>query len=71
MASYQVMVGKKYDVIADSAEEARDKYFGYLAGEDCPCGFPQWGEEASANGDELCKCVEFNEIDTLVVGGDE
>jgi hypothetical protein len=59
MASYKVMVGKKYDVIANSADEARDKYFGYLAGEDCSCGV------------EVCDCVEFNEIDTLVIGGDE
>jgi len=59
MAGYQVMVGRKYDVIADSAEEARDKYFGYLAGEDCSCEVKD------------CSCVEFNEIDTLVVGGDE
>jgi protease-4 len=47
------------DVIADSAEEARDKYFGYLAGEDCSCEVKD------------CSCVEFNEIDTLVIGGGE
>jgi hypothetical protein len=73
MASYQVLTGKKYDVVADTPEQAEQKYHAYIAGEDCPCGFPQWGEEAEAEfgGDELCSCVEFNEIDTLVVGGDE
>ena len=70
MASYQVLTGKKYDVVADTPEEAEQKYHAYLAGEDCPCGFAQWGEEASANGDELCSCVEFSEIDTLVIGGE-
>lgn len=70
MASYQVITGKKYDVIADSPEEAEQKYHAYVAGEDCPCGFPQWGEEAEAEGDELCECVKYNEVDTWVIGGE-
>ena len=58
MASYQVLTGKKYDVVADTPEQAEQKYHAYIAGEDCPCGV------------EDCSCVEFNEIDTLVIGGE-
>jgi len=54
MAIYQVLIGKKYDVVADTPEEAEQKYHDYISGKDCSCGFPPFGEEAEAEGDELC-----------------
>ncbi len=71
MAIYQVLIGKKYVVVADTPEEAEQKYHDYISGKDCSCGFPPFGEEAEAEGDELCKCVEFSEIDTWVSGGEK
>lgn len=70
MAIYQVLTGKKYSVVADTPEEAEQKYHDYLAGKDCSCGLPPFGEEASFEGDELCSCVEYIEIDTFVIGGE-
>ncbi len=66
MASFSVLSGTKYEVKAANAEEAEAKMAAWHNGEDCPCGFPQWAEQAAAEGQELCECVEEIEADTWI-----
>lgn len=67
MPKYIVLTGMSYAVEADSPEEAIEKFYAEDAGDDCPCGLPQWGVEADAEGAELCQCVEQWEVLTQVV----
>ena len=66
MASFSVLSGTKYEVKAANADEAQAKMDAWHTGEDCPCGFPQWAENAAAEGQELCECVEEIEVDTWI-----
>lgn len=68
MATYLILTGMAYEVTADSEEEALDKLYAQDAGEDCSCGLPQWGVEASKAGEELCNCVNEHEVLTQVIG---
>ncbi len=67
MPRYIVLTGMSYAVEADTAEEAIQKFYAEDAGEDCPCGLPQWAEQASREGAELCTCVQEWEVLTQVV----
>jgi hypothetical protein len=61
-----VLSGDSVIVKARSAEEAEQIYYAELNDDDCPCGLQQWGFEADAEGEELCKCIENNETLTWV-----
>lgn len=67
MSKYIVLTGMAYIVEATNADEAIEKLYAEDAGEDCPCGLPQWAEQADAEGAELCTCVEEFEVLTQVV----
>ena len=67
MATYQVVTGSLFSVLADSDQDAIAKLAEYLQARDCSCGRPQWGEEAAAEGDDLCDCVEPIEPTTQIL----
>lgn len=56
MPKFSILTGENYSVQAETSEEAIDKLSAYINGRECPCGKSK------------CICVEFNEIDTWVVG---
>ena len=56
--TYQIISGGVYEVEADSAEEALNKYYAYDRGESCSC------EEAD------CQCVGFIEVNTILMNAD-
>jgi hypothetical protein len=66
LREFIVLSGDSVIVKARSAEEAEQIYYAELNDDDCPCGLPQWGFEADAEGKELCKCIENNETLTWV-----
>jgi hypothetical protein len=66
LREFIVLSGDSVIVKARSAEEAEQIYYAELNDDDCPCGLPQWGFEADAEGEELCKCIENNETLTWV-----
>jgi hypothetical protein len=70
MATYLILSGMAYEVTADTEEEALAKFYAEDAGDDCPCGFPQWAEESAEEGHELCDCVNQHEVLTHVIGVD-
>ena len=66
MPNYDCLSGTRYTVKARNEDEAREKLGAYWAGLNCPCGFPQWAEQAHAEGHELCTCVEEMDVDTSI-----
>lgn len=46
-----------FEVEASDHASAFIKLYKYVLGEDCPCGLPQWGIEADAEGQDQCVCV--------------
>lgn len=68
--SFLVITGETYFVNASSADEAEQKLAAYVSGEDCPCGLPQWGEEAAKENQDLCECVSENETQTIALDQD-
>lgn len=67
MIKFTVITGMTYEVEAETEEQAIEKFYAYDAGDDCPCGLPQWGEQASDAGDELCNCLEQGEQQTVTL----
>ncbi len=55
MPTFKVLSGEAYKIEAATAQEAEDKYFAFINGEDCACGAIS------------CDCCEEWETDTLVV----
>lgn len=66
LREFIVLSGDSVIVKARSADEAEQIYYAELNNEDCPCGLPQWGFDADAEGQELCKCIQNNETLTWV-----
>lgn len=66
LREYHVITGPTLTVMARSPEEAQAILDAEEDGNDCPCGFPQWGEFAAAEGQELCECVESGPSITLI-----
>ena len=56
MARFSILTGEKYTVQADSDDQAVEKLSAHILGKECPCG------------ESSCNCIEYNEIDTWVVG---
>jgi hypothetical protein len=67
MAKFTVMTGMTYEVEADTEEQALEIFYAFDAGDDCPCGRPQWGEYAAEEGHDLCDCLERGEQQTVTL----
>ena len=70
LRQFQVITGESYLITASSAEEAEEKLIAHLAGEKCPCGSDQWGEEVSKETSDLCECVGDHETLTISLDQD-
>lgn len=72
MNTYTCLSGTRYTVQARTPEEAEQKLMAYWHGDNCPCGKPQWAihhaqelvAENRLPSQELCVCVEKDEVDT-------
>jgi len=56
--TYSIISGGVYEVEADSAKQALDKYYAYDNGSSCPCKIDD------------CDCVGFMEADTILINAD-
>ena len=51
--------GVTHKIKAEDDQQAVRKFAADFTGQDCECGFAAWGEDAAAEGQELCECVEW------------
>ena len=66
MASFVLLSGTKYDIVAENEDEALAKFVAHFGDDDCPCGRARRGREAYASHAEICDCVKIIEVDTWI-----
>lgn len=72
MPTYRHFSGDALHIKAKDGYDAQAKIDAYHSGDNCPCSKPQWGEQASAEGQDLCDCIsEAQDVDSTLVYWEE